>query len=189
MIQEKLIAHFRQNKLLSSYLVVSDNTDKAYREVGDFLKKYLFPNINDPDINDISNNPDISIVKSNNETSLIKTDQIRELREFLNKTSTMSGIKVGVIMDAANMNINAFNSCLKFLEDTPNNSYLFLITKYATLIPDTMLSRCAKLHQNYNLTTNIRCKEEYITPLLEERPIETKLQFIQKISTIFSNSS
>lgn len=177
MIQQALASHYNKNKLHNSYLITANSMDKAYLEVSGFLSQYLFTNIKD------SSHPDISIVRSNDQNIVIKVDQIRKLQEFLYKTSPISGIKVGVIMDAANMNINAFNSCLKLLEDTPSNSYLFLITKYASLIPETILSRCVKLYHNYDIATDVRCKEEYIIPLLNESKIEEKLQFIQKISS------
>lgn len=176
MIQKELVSHYTNTKLHNSYLITSNAIDKAYAEVNDFLKKYLFSNIND------LNHPDISIIKSNDQNMVIKVDQIRQLQEFLYKTAPISGIKVGIIIDAANMNINAFNSCLKCLEDTPNNTYLFLITKYASLIPETILSRCVKLHHRYDIVTDIRCKEEYIVPLCKTSALEARLQMIQTIS-------
>lgn len=44
-----------------------------------------------------------------------------------------------------NMNVQAINSLLKFLEEPPANTYAFLTTENETKVLPTILSRCEKL--------------------------------------------
>ena len=87
--------------------------------------------------------PDVFWVKP--EKNVIKVDQIREIGDFVYKTSQKSVNKVVAIEGAYLMNANSSNALLKVLEDSPNNTHLLLDTiNLSSLIP-TIRSRCQSL--------------------------------------------
>lgn len=150
MALEKLLNSWESGKFPSSWIINSNDEEKTLTEVTEFVEKILSDDLFLP----ITNNPDFHIIKrapnSSGETAkYITVDQIRELQKFLSTTSSVSNRKAAVIYQAETMNNNASNCCLKILEDTPKNSFLFLITKsQANLIP-TIRSRCHKIFANH----------------------------------------
>jgi DNA polymerase III subunit delta' len=177
MIQEKLISDHKINKLHNSYLIKSDDLDKALEEVKKFLVTEIFIEQN------FSRNDDfrmISRVEGN--VKNISIDQIRQLKLFLSKSSVLSGKKVAIIYDAEYMNSNASNACLKILEDTPKNSYLFLLVKNMSAILPTIRSRCAKINCIYNKVHDNSASDLYIKPLLKTTSVKDRLNFINEFA-------
>jgi DNA polymerase-3 subunit delta' len=74
----------------------------------------------------------------------IKIEQIRELKQKQTLTSTLSVWKTVIIEPADAMNINAYNSLLKLLEEPSDNTLLILVSSQVDKLPITILSRCQK---------------------------------------------
>ncbi len=172
MIKEILIEHQIKNKLYNSYLIKTDDIGKALLEVKSFAIEKLLK------YNNTGSEGDYIIVKP--KTDIIAIDQIRELQFFLYKSSVLSGKKVVIINDVARLTEYAANSCLKILEDTPRNSYLFLLALSNANILSTIESRCLKIDYQYNNVINIGVADEYIKGLLESTPITERMQFIKE---------
>lgn len=178
MIKSKLIDDSKIGKLHNSYIIKTDDLNKALSELKAFLIEEIFIN------NDLIQNVDFMLIeKSEGNVKNISVEQIRELQQFLSKTSILSGKKVGIIYDVEKMNLNAANSCLKILEDTPKNSYLFLLTKNTEALLPTIKSRCVKLSYNYNNSKDLIISNIYVIPLLNTTSLEERLNFIKKFST------
>ena len=102
--------------------------------------------------------PDVFWVKP--EKNVIKIDQIREIGDFVYKTSQKSVKKVVAIEDAYLMNANSSNALLKVLEESPNNTHLLLDTiNLSSLIP-TIRSRCQSL--------TVKTNKGYLADWLQE---------------------
>lgn len=86
--------------------------------------------------------PDHLVVKPEDAGKAIKVDQIRELKEKQTLMSKVSIAKVVLISPADAMNINAFNSLLKLLEEPQQNTVFILITEKPQRLPITIRSRC-----------------------------------------------
>ena len=116
----------------------------------------LFKNNTHPNIKIIEKEIDSKTgkIKSN-----ITIDQIRRLKTFLNSTSIIQNSSKIVIVDSADyLNISSANSMLKILEESNENTYIFLISNQISLLLPTIRSRCLKIKFNtHNLTnfTNI----------------------------------
>jgi DNA polymerase-3 subunit delta' len=100
------------------------------------------------------------------------------MQKFLYKTSVITGKKVAVIYAADQMNINAANSCLKILEDTPPNTYIFLITNNAASVIPTIRSRCVKINYHYIASPDQEIDARFLKPLNKKTDIIEKLEFI-----------
>ncbi len=116
----------------------------------------LFKNNTHPNIKIIEKEIDSKTgkIKSN-----ITIEQIRRLKTFLNSTTTIQNSSKIVIVDTADyLNISSANSMLKILEESKENTYIFLISNQISLLLPTIRSRCLKIKFNtHNLTnfTNI----------------------------------
>lgn len=90
------------------------------------------------------NHPDIELIEA--EGSSIKINQIRELRNKVIYMSYESKFKVIIINEADLMTLESANSLLKVLEEPPKNTIFILVTSKPQQLPDTILSRCQKIH-------------------------------------------
>ncbi len=75
----------------------------------------------------------------------IKIDQIRELSEFLQRTSQRQGFKLVSLSPADQLNPHAANALLKTLEEPTPGSLLLLISTSPGRLPATVISRCQRL--------------------------------------------
>ena len=74
----------------------------------------------------------------------IKIDQIRSLHSFLGKSTYTKNLKIVLINNAENLNLNSSNALLKSLEEPTQNTFFFLIHNNDEKILDTIKSRCVE---------------------------------------------
>ena len=101
--------------------------------------------------------PNFYCVFRNNEKKNIDIEQIRNMNNFLNKSSFNNERKIILIDDIELLNINSSNALLKNLEES-NSQNLFILTHNINKsILDTIKSRCLtfKLYFTYNEIKNV----------------------------------
>lgn len=86
--------------------------------------------------------PDHTLVAPEEPGKQIKVDQIRELKQSQTLMPKVSKSKTVLISDADQMNIPAFNSLLKLLEEPQPDSVLILLSENGQHLPITIKSRC-----------------------------------------------
>lgn len=86
------------------------------------------------------NHPDF--LSNDVEQNSIGVDEVRQVSEFLTKTSQLSGNQVVVLHNAEKMTENASNALLKTLEEPTAKSYLLLSCQNKSQLLPTILSRC-----------------------------------------------
>lgn len=74
--------------------------------------------------------------------SVISIGEVRRIQRFLGLTSGEAGRRVVIIDPANDMNRNAANGLLKFLEEPPRNTLFLLVTHGAGSLLPTIRSRC-----------------------------------------------
>lgn len=180
MLKDYLYHQYRINRFHNSWIIESADIENILFELQDFIIEVLLPG-EVP----LANHPDFKIVekpKSGVGSKVISVEQIRILQEFLNKTSCISTNKVAVIFQADLMNPNAANSCLKILEDTGKNTYIFLITSNASIILPTIQSRCLKFKKTTkNQEVESIIYKKNISFLIKENSEQT-LVFLKELS-------
>lgn len=180
----KLYELLHRNKqggtLHSSYLLETLNAENALTQIQDFFVQEM--GINLP--------YDFLLVEKEKDAKNISVDQIRSMASFVHLTSS-SSTKVVVVNGAESMNPNAANACLKLLEDSALNTYIFLITEHLDVIVSTITSRClqikldppkiAEFSSDFKLVS-----EELLLSLFcntnTESDIEVRLNFVNKFS-------
>ncbi len=76
----------------------------------------------------------------------IKKGDVQDIVGDFSKTAMESkGIMIYIINLVENMNVQAINSLLKFLEEPPAKTYAILTTENETKVLPTIISRCEKL--------------------------------------------
>ena len=91
------------------------------------------------------NHPDHAFIEPEEPGKQIKIEQLRQLKDKQELTSTVAKWKTVIISPAENMNINANNSLLKLLEEPQENTLIILISAKSERLPITILSRCQKI--------------------------------------------
>ena len=82
------------------------------------------------------------LIKNESTQKEIKIDQSRNLIRFLNKTTYSKNIKIVMIDNVENLNINASNALLKAIEEPPEGTFFFIIHDSSYKILNTLKSRC-----------------------------------------------
>lgn len=190
MIQQYLEKIFKLGRLHNSWLISSHDCSKALEEIKAFVKISLF----NSDIL-LENHPDFMLITrcAENNSKNISIDQIRAAQDFLSKTAAIGDNKVIIIYQADLMTPNAANSCLKMLEDTPKNSYIFLLTNKAAAILPTIRSRTAKINDQRlfdnkiftpegNKATEHTNNTSLLLNTLASNSVNDKLNFIAEFS-------
>jgi DNA polymerase-3 subunit delta' len=95
--------------------------------------------------------PDFTLVereedeKSGKLKKNISVEQVRKLREKLAMGSFLGFYKIGVILEAEAMSLEAANALLKTLEEPAPNTVIVLISSHSGALPGTVASRAERL--------------------------------------------
>ena len=87
-------------------------------------------------------NPNFSLLENDTVGENIKIDKVRDMLNFLNKSTYSSDIKIILIDNAEYLNIHSSNALLKVLEESKSRTFFFIIHNSHTKILDTIRSRC-----------------------------------------------
>ena len=101
-------------------------------------------NLNDKNYKLICNNlhPNFFLVDNYLQDEKIKIEQMRSLLKFLSNTSYSKNIKIVMLDNSENLNLNSANALLKALEEPGENTFFFIIHDSSLPILDTIKSRC-----------------------------------------------
>jgi len=92
------------------------------------------------------NHGDVHWIRPESKSRVITIDQMRELMQVINLKPTEGGYKLGIIVAADRLNVQAANAFLKTLEEPPPKSILVLLTNEPQRLLETILSRCLRLN-------------------------------------------
>ena len=136
---------------------LSKNEEKKYSVKGHVINKenlsYRLLNTN--------THPNFFLIENNILEGDIKIEQVRNLINFLNKSTYSKDLKIVMIDNAENLNLNSSNALLKVLEEPKNNTFFFVIHNSSFKILDTIRSRCTEFKilftilEKKNIFTNI----------------------------------
>ncbi|UZE97837.1 DNA polymerase III subunit delta' [Alkalimarinus alittae] len=86
--------------------------------------------------------PDIRYFSPEEKSTIVKVDQIRQLNEYISKSSQQGGYKVAIIHPAEAMNTSAANALLKSLEEPSQKTLIILVVDHPGRMLPTIRSRC-----------------------------------------------
>ncbi len=94
--------------------------------------------------------PNFYFISKKEDKKNIDVDQIRQVINFLNKSSLNNYKKIILIDEVEDLNINSANALLKSLEESSYNNLFILIHNINKPILDTVRSRCITYKLNFN---------------------------------------
>ena len=102
----------------------------------------------------------------------IKIEQIRNLLNFLNKTTYKNDLKIVMIDNAELLNLNSSNALLKSIEEPSDNVLFFIIHNNPIKILDTIKSRCTE----FKFFLSISEKKFIFNNIAKDYKINSKLE-------------
>lgn len=104
-------------------------------------------------------------------SAFIRIDEVREVVDFLAKTSFNNGWRIVIIDSADEMNRSAENSLLKILEEPPAKTIILLVCNNSGKLLPTIRSRCVRLSLNALKTNEVASLLRRYNPDLNEKII------------------
>jgi len=147
------------------------------------------------------NNIHPNLFRVDNNLNDIGIEDIRNLINFLNKSTDLNNLKIIIIDNIENLNINSLNALLKALEEPKNNTYFFLIFNNRKKLLNTIKSRCSefkiifskeekdKIFINLLKDQNISDADDKIFSLLNYDSPGNLINYIISLGDSYSNIS
>ena len=98
--------------------------------------------------------PNFYYIKKQYDKKKIEISEIRNLNNFINKSSFNDNLKIVLIDDIEYLSNSSSNSLLKIIEEPNNNVQFILIQDSTKFVLDTIKSRCIKF--NFNLENKFK---------------------------------
>ena len=160
--------------------IFSENEDNSY------ILDSCSIDINNKSYKLISQNihPNFYYIKKQYDKKYIEISEIRNLNNFINKSSFNDNLKIVLIDDIEYLSTSASNSLLKIVEEPNNNVQFILIQDSAKFVLDTIKSRCIKF--NFNLQDKF--KTEIINNYFQDISFENLSDEFKNIYLFFQIS-
>lgn len=129
------------------------------------------------------NSADVHVLSSDGDKS-IGVSQIKELREDMYLSATECEYKVYIIHNAEAMTVQAQNALLIILEEPPENTLIFLLTKNSSLLLPTIRSRAQVLRTS--LFTAEALAE--LLPKISEEAAKMKKEFPESFAALMQSA-
>ena len=112
--------------------------------------------------------PNFYYIKKKLDKKYIEISEIRNLNNFINKSSFNDNLKIVLLDDIEYLSSSASNSLLKIVEEPNNNVQFILIHDSTKFVLDTIKSRCIKF--NFNLEDKFKAEiiNHYFQDILYE---------------------
>ena len=125
-----LLARYHENKLAHAFLLESNDTDRCYLDVLDFVKNICKESASDEvDICSLIDNNNLpSLITIEPDGQFIKKEQILDMMERFSTKPIYSDNNIYIIRNAERFNSSSANTLLKFLEEPEDNILGIFIT-------------------------------------------------------------
>jgi len=108
--------------------------------------------------------------------------KIEQIHEFIRKTQLKpysARYKIGIIVQAEKMTLEAQNTLLKTLEEPPLNTFIILTCRKTSLLLQTIISRCQVIEHQKNDTRTFR--RDMVKNILSSSLIE-RFDIVEKVA-------
>src|SRR5687767_7874996 len=109
---------------------------------------------------DDENHPDVLWIRPESKLRVITIDQMRGVMQTIHLKPTQAPFKVGIIVSAERLNVQAANAFLKTLEEPPADSILILLTTEPQRMLETIISRCLRL--NFSVGSAVQHSPDFV---------------------------
>jgi DNA polymerase III subunit delta' len=142
----------------------------SQKEERKYSKTDFTINANNKSYLNIINNihPNFLLVENNLKNESIKIEAVKNILNFLNKSTYQTSTKIIMIDDAEYLNINSSNALLKSLEESNDNTFFFIIHNSEKKIAETIKSRCVE----YKIFFNLEEKKNILSKIIKLHSID-----------------
>jgi DNA polymerase-3 subunit delta' len=109
---------------------------------------------------DAETHPDLHWVRPESKLRVVKVEQMRDLMQAINLRPSEAEWKLGVVVAADRLTVQAANAFLKTLEEPPAKSILVLLSTEPSALIETILSRCLRLNFGGDTTPRLDAEAE-----------------------------
>ena len=121
-------------------IIFSENEDNKY----DIKNCKINENNRSYELLVSNTHPNFYLLKKNDEKKNIEISQIRELKNFVYKSTLLNKPKIVFIDGGEHLSINSSNAILKIMEEHIENIFFFVIYAKNKFLIDTVKSRCVE---------------------------------------------
>lgn len=134
---QRLNTAYDEGRLGHAYLVSGGDESSRNR-----LAHGILAHVNGGGALEVLRHPDVHVVEPQSKSRRITIEQIRNLEADLSLKKGPGQRKVGLLIDAERMTVQASNAFLKTLEEPTGDSLLLLLTGAPDALLQTIISRC-----------------------------------------------
>ena len=164
-IFNNLLTRFHENKLAHAFLLESNDIDKCYLDVLEFVKNICKESVSDEvDIDSLVDNNNLpSLITIEPDGQFIKKEQILDMMERFSTKPVYTANNIYIIRNAERFNGSSANTLLKFLEEPEDNIIGIFITNNKETVINTIRSRCQIFSVYYDLDINSKLDDDVLT--------------------------
>ena len=151
-----LVNRYHENKLSHAFLLETDDSEKCYKDILEFIKIINCPFSFSNDCHNecnlctlIDNNNLPSLVNIDVDGSFIRKEQITDLIKLFSTKPVFSKYNIYIVKNAEKFNSSSANALLKFLEEPEEGIIGFFIVNNVQNVISTIRSRCQILTCKY----------------------------------------
>jgi len=164
-IFNSLLARYHENKLAHAFLLESNDTEKCYLDVLEFIKSICREKVVEGIDTDvlIDNNSLPSLIVIEPDGQNIKKEQILDMMEKFSTKPVYTENNFYIVKNSERFNGSSANTLLKFLEEPEDNIIGIFITNNKETVINTIRSRCQLFSVYYDLDIDSKLDDEVLT--------------------------
>jgi len=164
-IFNNLLARYHENKLAHAFLLESNDTEKCYFDVLEFIKSICREKVDEGINTDvlIDNNSLPSLIVIEPDGQNIKKEQILDMMEKFSTKPVYTENNFYIVKNSERFNGSSANTLLKFLEEPEDNIIGIFITNNKETVINTIRSRCQLFTVYYDLDIDSKLDDEVLT--------------------------
>ncbi len=120
--------------------------------------------------------PNFFLLDKHSSDNEIKIENVRNLRNFLTKTSYSKDLKLVLIDNSETLNQSSLNALLKPIEEPSINTFFFIVFSTVSKLPETLKSRCFE----YKIFFTNDEKRKILTNILSSNSYDVSLDYIEE---------
>ena len=163
-IFNNLLTRYHENKLAHAFLLETNDIDRCYLDVLEFIKSICrevkVDGINTDVLIDFNNLP--SLINIVPEGQYIKKDQILDMMNRFSTKPVYTENNYYIIKEAERFNSSSANTLLKFLEEPEDNIIGIFITNNKEIVINTIRSRCQIFSIYYDNDVDVKLNEDVL---------------------------
>lgn len=164
-IFNNLLARYHENKLAHAFLLESNDTEKCYLDVLEFIKSIcrekVVEGINTDVLIDNNSLPSLIVIEPDGQN--IKKEQILDMMEKFSTKPVYTENNFYIVKNSERFNGSSANTLLKFLEEPEDNIIGIFITNNKETVINTIRSRCQLFTVYYDLDIDSKLDDEVLT--------------------------